>query len=438
MGKIKQKLCIVLAGICTLSVTACGKQDIPEPDLGAGMSFSDEAAEILKTTDYPVAESRTELLADGINQFGLTFFSKLNMEENQFFSPYSICSALSMLDVGAGGETKEELENMLGITDLNEWNQQMKLYLEKEWGEDTKVLTGNSLWISPDMDSAEHMADDFLAPVTFYYQGDVYKADFQHDGKNVVKQINQWVERHTDGMISKYKERVDPLTVLSILNAVYFEGKWESPFKGEDTVPDAMFINALGEAEKDIPMMCQEQISLRYVETDTLKGVELPYRDSTVVMDVLLPRQDASTQGAELYHQLSVEEQAALWQSFDAAQEQEITELRLPAFTMDVTVDNMPEILKEMGMNSAFEESADLDKIGQDLFVSDVAHRAKIEVSEEGTRAAAVTEIYVSESCMEETQETIRFIANRPFVYAIRDTETGMILFLGQVITMQE
>lgn len=435
MGKFKakQKMSIFLAVICVISMTACGKQDIPEPDTGEGMSCSDEAAEILKTTDYPVTETPTELLADGVNQFGLKFFAKLDQEQNQFFSPYSICSALSVLDVGAGGETKAELESMLGIANLNDWNQQMQLYLSKDWGKDTKVLTGNSLWISPTMNCAENMEEDFLAPVLFYYEGEAFEADFAHDGLGVVKQMNQWVDQHTDGMIPQFKEQVDQDTVLSILNAVYFEGKWESPFKGEDTLPDATFINGNGEAEKDIPMMCQEQVKLRYIETDTVRGVELPYKNSTVVMDVLLPR---NGEGVELYHQMSVEEQTALWASFDEAQEEEITELRLPAFTMDITVENMPEILKELGMNSAFSENADLDKIGKDVYVSEVAHRAKIEVNEEGTRAAAVTEIVAVEGCME-TLESISFIVNRPFLYAIRDTETGMILFLGQITTMK-
>jgi len=117
--------------------------------------------------------------------------------------------------------------------------------------------------------------------------------------------------------------------------------------------------------------------------------------------------------------------------------EEKVEKLMMPAFTMDLSIDNLPEILQEMGMVSAFKGDADLDKIGPDRYVSDVAHRAKIEVFEEGTRAAAITEIVTNDSAAIEIEKTIKFIADSPFIYVIRDTESGIILFMGQVTSLK-
>jgi len=181
-----------------------------------------------------------------------------------------------------------------------------------------------------------------------------------------------------------------------------------------------------------VPMMKQENVSLRYFETEDFQAVELPYNDSSLAMDILLPSWDTDI---SCYHSLSVEEQDQLWKALSEASKKEISTLSIPAFSMDISVEGMKEILKEMGMESAFELDTDLDRIGPAKYVQDVSHRAKIEVCEEGTRAAAVTEIMVADSA--EPINEINFVANRPFLYAIRDTQTGMILFLGQVVSLK-
>ena len=428
--KILRRLCGALLSLSLLGTAGCG-QDAPQP-------LYADTEEPLQTADLRETEAVTGLLTDAVNRFGFSFFEKLDGEQNQFFSPYSISAALSILNLGAGGLAREEIETVLGITDPEEWNGQMKLFMEKDWPQGTKLLTANSLWIAPYLNRAANIETDFLAPALFYYQAEMFEADFAENGKQVAQEISAWVKKNTDGLIPDYQTISDAATVMTILNAVYFAGKWEQPFQGEDTKSDGRFKDADGNVQRDIPIMYQYGVRLRYIETDAFKGVELPYKDSTMAMDILLPAVDASILGVSNYRSLSMEEQEALWKSFDQADFQKIDTLGLPAFTMDITVSGMKEILEDMGIRDVFREDTDLDKIGEDTFVSGITHRAKIEVDEEGTRAAAVTEIATKDGASMPAPDTVTFVADRPFVYVIRDTGTGMILFMGQVVRMEK
>ncbi len=434
MRKKRNQIVVAAVVLSTLLFSACGgaasqqkgSVELPDPLTG-------NTEIVVEKTDFEPADDAVEMLAAGINGFGLNLFAELEKGENQFFSPYSIATAFSILDIGAGGETKEEIEKVFGMEDLETWSVLMHSFLNTEWSEDTKVLTANSIWASPDGIWSENVNDEFFAPAGYYYSCEVFEADFYNDFENVSKQITAWVDKNTQGMIPDYKTASTKNTVMSIINAVFFEGKWEYPFKGEDTEPLGYFRNEAGEWEREVPMMKQWDVNLRYFENEVFQGVELPYKDSTLVMDIILPKNNSVV----AYHNLSVEEQQSLWAQFDIAEEVTVDTLTIPAFTMALTIDNLPEILQEMGMISAFKEDADLDKIGPDRYVSDVAHRAKIEVFEEGTRAAAITEIVTDECAAFEIEETIKFIADSPFVYVIRDTKSGIILFMGQVTSLK-
>lgn len=420
----KRGLAVILMAAMIFGVTGCGEQERKEPV---------NVDNYLETMEFTETEEISGELAAGINHFGLELFSHLPKDENQFFSPYSITQAISVLNVGAGTGTKQEMEDMLGIADAESWNSQMKAFMEKEWSMDTKLLTANSLWVNPNSFWSESVEPDFFAPTKFYYNCESFEADFANEFDKVSKQITKWVDENTNGMIPDYKTASSKDTAMSIINAVFFEGKWEYPFKGKDTQADGTFLSQNGEWERNVPLMEQWNVNLRYFETEDFQGAELPYKDSTLVMDILLPKNnDIMT-----YQNLSVEEQTTLWDMFDEAGKEEIETLILPAFTMDLSILELPKILMDMGMVNAFSETADLDKIGKDIFVSDVAHRAKIEVFEEGTRAAAITEIVTMESAAMPMPDIIEFIVNSPFVYVIRDTETGIILFMGQVTTMK-
>lgn len=424
---MKKRGIAFLLGLNMFLLTACGDGKIQEPLYQADTKANE-------SINLPVAEEKDNTLEVGINQFAYQFYDAMGSTENIFFSPYSICGAISLLDVGAGSETKDQIEKMLGISNLEEWNKQMKLYLEKSWGEETKLLTTNSLWIAPYLKRSENIEIDFLQPAAFYYKSEAFEADFANDGAAVVKSMNLWVDKNTNGMLPEYKKEVDPDTIMTILNAVYFEGKWLLPFLEADTREDGTFTNSSGENRSEIPMMNQYEQEFQYLETEGWKGIELPYKDSSVVMDILMPIEDSDYLAVQAYQELTVEEQEKLWSSFDDATKETIQILSMPRFTMDLTVEGMDDILKSMGMTLAYAETADFDKIGRDTFVSSVAHRAKIEVDEQGTKAAAVTEITMQETALDIDTKVVDFIMDRPFLYIIKDTDTGLILFMGQVI----
>lgn len=434
MKKRSKKVFSTAVILSMLLCTACGGTN-EEPKGTAKLSepMTGNTEMIAEKTDFEPTDENVGELAAGINGFGLNLFAELEKGENQFFSPYSIATAFSILDIGAGGETKEEIEKVFGIKDLDSWSFLMHSFMNMQWSEDTKVLTANSIWASPDGIWSENVNDDFFAPAGYYYGCDVFEADFFNDLENVSKQIAAWVNENTDGMIPDYKTAAEKDTVMSIINAVFFEGKWEYPFKGEDTEPLGYFRNEAGEWEKEVPMMKQWDVDLKYFETGDFQAVELPYKDSTLVMDIVLPKNNSIV----YYHNLSIEEQQSLWAQFDEAPQETVDTLMMPAFTMDLSIEGLPEILTEMGIVSAFNPEADLDKIGPERYVTNVAHRAKIEVFEEGTRAAAVTEITTADSAAIEIEKSLDFIADSPFVYVIRDTETGIIIFMGQVTTMK-
>lgn len=427
---MKKKWIAVLLGVCmVMGLTGCGGEAKPLYEVNGK-----EAQKL----ELPVAQELDETLKTGVNQFAYRFYEEMASSENMFFSPYSICGALSLLDVGAGGETKKELEELLGISDLDAWNGQMKLYMEKEQGEKMKLLTANSLWIAPYMNRSENIETEFLQPAAFYYKSEVFEANFADEGEAVVAAVNKWVDKKTEGMIPKYKDEVDSGLVMMILNAVYFEGKWNQPFKAEDTVENRIFTNSQGQKRENISMMYQWDTRFRYMETEAWKGIELPYKDSSIVMDILLPADEESVHAIGMYQAMGAEEKEKIWQSFENAPFEKITCLAMPRFTMDLQVPEMDTILKNMGMLSAFSPDADFDSIGKDVYVSAVSHRAKLEVDEEGTKASAVTEISMEEGAAIETEtEVIEFIMDRPFIFVIRDTDTGMILFMGQTADLE-
>lgn len=189
------------------------------------------------TDNITVTSVKTDItsfdqLKNGINEFSMNMYSALPADENIFYSPYSISSALSMLDVGANGATKKELENALGITDLDEWNAEMKTYLSKDWSQNTFVNTANSVWMNKDTSWSADIEKDFLTPAKDYYSGEVYEADFNGQPDKVVQNVNNWVSTNTNKMIPEILKEIPGGTVMMLINAVYFEEMGYSFYRG--------------------------------------------------------------------------------------------------------------------------------------------------------------------------------------------------------------
>lgn len=423
-----------------IGIAGCGK---PQPEAPSGpQGYLDMPqtgngdAGNGSTVSYD--DEEMELLRNGVNTFAYNLYERLDGEENIFFSPYSLCSALSMLNLGAGTETKEEMDILLGITDTAAWNNAMRAYLETQWQGDTFVLTANSIWMREGKEWAEGIEADFLNPAKDFYRSELYEADFAGNPEGAVERINEWANDNTEGMIPQVLKEMPVGAAMILMNAVYFEGKWEKPFMKEDTY-EQIFAGTAG--EKEVEMMHQYEQYYAYVETDAIagcdiKGIALPYKDSSLVMKIFIP--DGRGDIVSLFDALSIEEKEALLDSLDNADREKIARLTIPKFTMEQEIKGLHELLQEMGMKTAFDmDNADFDRIAEDLYVSQVLHKAKIEVDEQGTKAAAVTTIVTKDACAPMEEEPIVFEANQPFVYVIQDTRTGMILFMGRVNNLE-
>lgn len=428
---MKKRMTALLLSACMCAgLAGCGTNT---PGNNPGHTKTDSSVTSL-TDNITVTSVKTDItsfdqLKNGINEFSMNMYSALPTDENIFYSPYSIASALSMLDVGADGATKKELENTLGITDLDEWNDEMKSYLAKDWSQNTFVNTANSIWMNKGTTWATNINSDFLTPAKDYYSGEVYEADFDGQADKVVQNVNNWVSDNTNKMIPEILKEIPGGTVMMLINAVYFEGKWDTPFT-EDNTFKGKFYGTGKESEVDMMHLYGEHFS--YMDNGDIKGITLPYDGDSVVMKVFMPS-DENGNINQLFDKLSNEEKQKLIDSLDDAGSVEVDTLQLPKFTDEQRIDGLDDILKNMGIQLAYSESADFSKIADGIAVSSVNHKAKVIVDENGTKAAAETDIMIKETAMMPSEETYNFIVDKPFVYVIEDQSTGMILFMGRV-----
>ena len=428
---MKKRMTALLLSACMCAgLAGCGTNT---PGNNPGHTKTDSSVTSL-TDNITVTSVKTDItsfdqLKNGINEFSMNMYSALPADKNIFYSPYSIASALSMLDVGAGGTTKNELENALGITGLDEWNDEMKAYLSKDWSQNTFVNTANSVWMNKGTTWAANINSDFLTPAKDYYSGEIYEADFDGQADKVVQNVNNWVSDNTNKMIPEILKEIPGGTVMMLINAVYFEGKWDTPFT-EDKTFQSSFYGTDKESVVDMMHLYGEHFA--YMDNGEIKGITLPYDGDNVVMKVFMPTTDDGDIN-ELFDKLSNEEKQKLIDSLDDASNVEIDTLQLPKFTDEQSIDGLDDILKNMGIQSAYSESADFSKIADGIAVSSVNHKAKVIVDENGTKAAAETDIMIKETAMMPSEETYNFIVDKPFVYVIEDQSTGMILFMGRV-----
>lgn len=442
MKKFCKLVCMVMATVvCFTSCGAAGKKETPtatpksqqtdtkEPQSTGTSAALQSAAGKTGATDIPqtdVKKMDTEQFKTGINNFSYKIFEQLENNENIFISPYSMAIAISMLDNGAEGKSKEEIEQMLGIKDLEDWNAYVKYYMSLNKDEQAKLLTANSVWFSDKLALSENVENDFFNPVKFYYDADKKQMDLTSE--DALNQINKWVSDKTDGMIdSILSDKLEENIKMLLLNAVYFKGEWKEKFNKENTEKEEFHGK---DKTTKVDMMSQYNNSYKYVVRNGIKAIELPYADEKIAMDILLPEKDGK-QINRIFSRLTDKEKSELFSALSQAEAEEIASVKIPKFDMEYGVKNISKALQESGMESAF-GNTDFSKISSELSVDSVLHKAKIEVDEKGTKASAVTGIIMKETCVLPTEEK-NFIADRPFIFVIRDVENDVILFMGSM-----
>ena len=224
-----------------------------------------------------VRRSARELspLAASVNKFGMQVYNGVRKDnENAFVSGFSIYTALAMLANGAEGNTRTELLNALGITDLDAVNNMMKTYCSGSMDESVTFNIANSVWLGKTLIPSNMIENKFINPLMTNYNSEVYR-DVDFASADTVKQVNDWVDKKTNGMIKKIVDEGSlSQTVAMIMNALYFQGRWKLQFREADTV-DEPFFGVDG--QKNVKMMTLFNDRFNYFNNGTFKGIELSY-----------------------------------------------------------------------------------------------------------------------------------------------------------------
>lgn len=362
-------------------------------------------------------------LVEADEKFGLKLFRRVVQSEpdkNVFISPLSVSMALGMTYNGAAGTTEEAMRHVLEFGDLSfeEINEsfQSLIALLSQLDPRVRFDIANSIWYRLGFD----VEQDFIDVNQTYFDAEVRGLDFS--SPDAIDVINGWVDQNTNGKIQEIIDSINPLTVMFLINAIYFKGTWTYEFD-KDLTSDDLFTTPDG-SQIPCKMMNQEGEFL-YLETDDFQAVDLPYGDERFSMTIFLPRPGKSVDS--LIAQFTPEN----WTGWIGSLSKTSLNLQFPKFKLEYEI-KLNDVLQALGMGICFEPGqADFSKMNRDfdLFISQVKHKTFVEVDEEGTEAAAVT---VVEIRLTSTGSVMR--VDRPFVFVIRENQSNTLLFMGKIV----
>ncbi len=413
---IKQKQAgvgVVLIVIAAVAVIATGLFLYPySPD-------NPPVADDANSTEEGIQE-----VVNANNQFAFELYNKINSnQDNVFYSPYSISTALAMTYEGTKGQTAEEMKqvfhfpenNILRINSAaiyNEINKKDKNY---------ELKTGNALWVQEDYPFLE----DYITRIEQYYGGKAAGLNFKTQTEKSRQTINKFIEEQTNNKIKDLipKGVLNSLTRLVLTNAIYFKGDWEWQFDKSDTRKMDFEISEDNVIQTDMMFMEPDKADFNYADLEKLQILELPYKDNELSMLILLPKEDLENLGELTSEKLNKYKSQMTETKLDS--------IYLPKFEFD-TKYFMKQILSDLGMPTAF-NNADFSGMDgtQDLIISEVIHQAYVKVDEKGTEAAAATAVVVGITSVGPSKV---FKADHPFVFIIQEKNTGNILFMGRVM----
>ena len=385
--------------------------------------------------DYSVKAPDEDIKAvvDGNTAFAADLYQRLAADPgNVFFAPHSVSIALAMTYAGARGETEQEMAKVLHFTlpqdRLHPALGALDIAVQAPQIPSRASLPGiridsaNSIWVQTGYD----LLPTFTDIIGRDYGGQAQMIDFASNPDAAAREINQWVLDRTEKRI---QDLIPPgalsrMTRLVLANAVYFLGKWDQKFKVESTKPGPF--TKLDGNKVEAQMMFQDG-QFSYASDDLCQIVSLPYTGYRASMVIVLPRAGAF---AEVESGLTAERISGLLSTAKGAD----VKLTMPRFTFTVPY-TLGDTLQAMGMKLAF-GAADFSGMtgGPDLYISEVRHKAFVSVDEEGTEAAAATDVEMKAGSAYMPSEPMEFTADRPFIFLIRDIQSGTILFMGRVV----
>jgi serpin B len=418
-------LVILLVGLAACTPTAPG-----DTVQATGMTLQSEKQ---REQSPEVALSDISYLVEGNSVFAFNLYRLLSEEEgNLFYSPYSISAALAMTYAGARGNTEKQMADTLQFylsqnqlhPAFNSLDQELASRGEGAKGKDGegfRLNIVNAIWGQKDY----AFLVSFLDTLAENYGAGLRIVDFINETEPSRITINDWVSDETEGRIKDLipQGAISQMTRLVLTNAIYFNAAWQYPFEEDATSPGIFYL--LNGEELTVSMM-EQQESFSYVEGDNYQVVELPYDGRELSMVIILPD---SGQFETFEEAMEYEQVKGIIESLEG---QEV-KLTMPKFEFDASF-SLKKTLTDMGMPVAFSEEADFSGMTgkKDLFISDVIHKAFVSVDEAGTEAAAATAVIMELTAMPETP--VEVTLNRPFIFLIRDIDTGAILFVGRVM----
>ena len=412
---MKSNRCLPVFALLAWAVASCS--DVTGPSL---------APELI--TELPRSLSQAEVdLIEANNVFALKLFREIDAQSapdsNIFVSPLSISMALGMTYNGAAGETRLAMGRTLEVQDLSldAVNQGYRDLIDLLFNLDPQIewQLGNSIWYRDGF----FVEPSFLDVNRTFFDAQVNALDF--GAPDAADIINQWVSESTNGRIEEIvADPIDADMMMFLINAIFFKGSWRNQFDRSLT-RDAPFTLRDGTVITTPMMSHQETMEVRLAGDDLVSVLELPYGGDAFTMTVVLPRPDVSLES--VIEVLDTER----WASWISDLRDRESFVELPKFSFEYEIE-LEDVLTAQGMGIAFNDmAADFTGIHPPggLFISEVKHKTFIQVDEEGTEAAAVTQVGATLS-----SGPGLFAVNRPFLFAIRERLSGTILFMGKMV----
>ncbi|MFC8922141.1 serpin family protein [Cellulosimicrobium sp. NPDC057127] len=424
-GRAREALAVAAA---LALLAACGAPRSTPPDLP--IETADVERHVVTVSD---AGAVPDVVA-ATDHVGATMLGSAPREGNVVVSPASAVVALSMLAEGARGETAAPLDEVLGaigpertaavgalLAALQEHDGDPAAVQATELPEEPLAHVANQVVVD---DQAE-VHDTYLEALGAGYGAGVLHTDLGTDAG--VAPLSDWVRYHTGGLIEESAIEPDPLLRLVLQNATLFAARWEEPFEDSETSPQPFTLASGEEVQAEA---LRQTNDARYAEVDGWRAVRLPYVDAFHA-DVLLP--PPGTDPASV----TAETHAALREALDGAASVPV-DLTMP--TLDVPAEEPMDLtpaLTALGLGGLFRTAPTPDLSGisdQELYVSQAWQQSVLQVDAEGTVAASVTEIGVSEAAAAvDTLEPVVLRVDRPYVFSVAHSDTGWTLFTSAI-----
>ena len=423
-------------GTVTEAGTQTGTDDPSDPSvIKANVVNLAEGVQQAELTKTPMQDNHRRALSTGaVKLLQKTMEMEGKPNQNYLISPVSLQMALGMLTAGTddGSETQKELMELLipgtnaTPTVLNAEMATLAGRMQK--GTDWNVA--NSVWVKKD--GNVKLTENYISDAVNYYRAELFAAPFDD---STVTDINNWVKENTRERIPKMVEYLDPQTSLVLMNAIAFDGEWRTPVSEYMVRKNANFTNSDGSKSKVTMLQSEEH---GYVRIAGGKGFLKAYSGTGYCFLGLLPPEGVT---AEEYLKKILAEKKAFSDAILEADFEPTLQVEFPEFKAEYGAE-MNDIIKALGVQKAFTGSAEFGKMitedSERISVDRVVHKAMIEVDRKGTKAAAATEIAVTEAAvMELNPEIIEIKLDRPFIYGIIDLLTGIPVFLGVQNTMK-